>query len=378
MWKFTVSAPANIAFVKYWGSRDVDRGVPLNPSISMTLGRCRSICTAVFHPAGSLRPASLERGAASLEPAPAQLDPAPPPLEPAPAEPSPVQEAGEEGPDEVLLLAANGSLAPAPRSFAAPVLAQLARIRRWAGVEGRFQIATRNTFPSASGLASSAAGFAALSLAAARAAGREPSAVELSDLARRSGSGSAARSAFGGYVEWPASDALEPVMPAKPLASHEHWELRNVIAVVETAPKQVSSREGHRRVLSSPYFEARLGLLPSRLDEVRAAIRDRDFGRLVPVLEAEAVDLHFLAMSARPPIRYWTPGTVEVLDAVRSLRRGGVHAAWTMDAGPNVHVICLPESEPTVAAGLEALASVRALIRDRVGAGPRSEGEPLF
>lgn len=357
--KATVAAPSNIAFVKYWGARDVERGIPSNRSISMTLSRCESICTVEFR-AG---------------------------------------EAAVPG-DEVLIASERGSLDPAPRGFASPVLAHLERVRSWAGVTGPFRVATRNTFPSAAGLASSASGFAALSLAAARAAGRQPTPVELSDLARRSGSGSAARSAFGGYVEWPARDpgrdpvgaggvpvpdeadgagsGAEPSFPAMRLASHEHWDLRDLIAIVEASPKEVSSREGHRRVLTSPYFETRLGLLPTRLAEVRAAIHERDFDRLRPVLEAEAVDLHFLAMSARPPFHYWTPGTVEVVEAVRSLRAAGVPAAWTMDAGPNVHVICPPEAETEVAGRLESLTSVRTLIEDRVGPGPRTDPEPLF
>lgn len=351
----TASAPANIAFVKYWGARDVERGLPLNPSISMTLSVCRSVCTAEFHPGGSG--------------------------------------------DEVLLAGEDGPPRPAPRAFAAPVLVHLQRVARWAGAEGRFRVATRNTFPLSAGLASSASGFAALTLAAARAAGREPSPEELSDLARRSGSGSAARSAFGGFVEWPAGPAAgasptargseaavgdegegegAETAVARRIASPEHWDLRDVIAIVDPGPKQVPSREAHRRVLTSPYFEPRLALLPGRLEEVRAAIADRDFGRLAPVLESEAVDLHFLAMSARPPIHYWTAGTVEVLGAVEALRAEGAPVGWTMDAGPNVHVICLPEAEEEVAGRLGALGAVRSVIRDRVGPGPRDDAEPLL
>lgn len=349
----TAAAPANIAFVKYWGSRDGERGVPLNASISMTLTRCRSVCTAEFHP-------------------------------------------GEDGgDDEVWLAPADAEPSPAPEPFAAPVLVQLQRIRRWASASGRFRVATRNTFPTGTGLASSASGFAALTLAAASAAGREPSPEELSDLARRSGSGSAARSAYGGFVEWPAPETgVEPPtrpggMPtagpyestairAAPIASHEHWDLRDVIAVVGEAPKAVSSREGHRRVLGSPYFETRLALLPGRLAEVRKAIEARDFDRLVPVLEAEAVDLHFLAMSARPPIHYWLPHTVTVIDAVRALRDEGTPAAWTMDAGPNVHVICPADAEEAVAGRVSGLEGVRSVIRDRVGRGPETGAGPLL
>lgn len=352
----TVAAPANIAFVKYWGSRDPARGLPENRSISMTLSRCRSVCTAVFLPEGDGAP---EAGA------------------------------GEATRDEVLRVDERGVARPAPEPFAAPVRSHLARIRRWAGAAGRFRIATRNSFPTGAGLASSASGFAALTLAAARAVGREAAPEELSDLARRSGSGSAARSLFGGYVEWPAAGPRDrasdgegsggdEALPASPIAPPDHWDLRDLIAVVAEGAKEVPSREGHRRVLGSPYFRTRLELLPERLEEVRRAIADRDFDRLAPVLEREAVDLHFLAMSARPPIHYWVPGTLEVLAAVRELRAGGVPVAWTMDAGPNVHVICPAESEEAVRDRLAGLPAVRSLIRDRVGPGPSSEAEPLL
>ncbi len=331
--KATISAPANIAFVKYWGARDLERAIPCNPSISMTLSRCVSNCTV--EPIAGLA-------------------------------------------DEVWLAQAGGGFSTPPHDFGGRVRAHLDRIRAWAGWAGCFRVATRTEFPSAAGLASSASGFAALTLATVAAMDRMATAQELSALARLSGSGSAARSVYGGYVEWPADGSPEDDPWAAPLASAEDWDLRDVIAVVEIGPKAISSREGHRRAATSPYFAKRLELLPERLARTRRAIAERDFALLGAALEEEAIDLHLIAMSSHPPIFYWSSGTVEVLRLIREMRQEGVEAYATMDAGANVHVVCTPEAEDEVADRLEELAPVGFVIRDGVGPGPSREIEHLF
>lgn len=332
--KVTAVAPANLAVVKYWGARDLSRGVPHHPSISLTMTRCRSRCTV---------------------------------------------EARGTGEDEVLRSDSRGELRPAAEAFAAPVRRQVERLRRAADDAPPLRIATHNTFPTGAGLASSASGFAALTLAAGRAFGLDFSAAELSVWARRSGSGSAARSALGGYVEWPsaASDSLEA--PARQLAPPTHWDLRDLVAVVDETSKAVSSREGHRRAASSPHFGKRLELVPGRLEKARTAVRERDLGLLGEVLEREAVELHLIAMSSRPPVFYWSPATLSVLEAVRGLRADeGVEAYFSVDAGPNVHVVCGPEAEERVERRLQELPGVDRVIGDRVGPGPSVDEEHLL
>lgn len=336
--KVTATAPANIAFVKYWGAVDLERALPVNRSISMTLSDSLTRCTVEPLPDGSS--------------------------------------------DEIYLVDERGERVPAPERFAQRVRDQLGRLRVWAGYDGSFRVATRNNFPMATGLGSSASGFAALTLATTRALGHELSPRTLSLLARRSGSGSAARSAMGGYVQWPGGDGAD-VAPAgaespdddadgfaSVLAPADHWDLRDVVAVVETGAKPVPSLEGHRRAATSPYYERRLELLPERLERVRQGIRDRDLELMGPVLECEAVDLHLVAMSSRPPIFYWTGGTLDVIRRVRAMRGESVGAYVSIDAGPNVHVICEPHDEEAVAGALASLPSVRRLIRDGVGPGP--------
>jgi len=329
--KATVEAPANIALIKYWGAQQFDPVVPAAPSLSMTLRSCRTRTTVQFAP-------------------------------------------GAQEDDEVLRAGEGGELRSSDEDFRRPVLRYLDRLRRWAGRSGTFRVATRNTFPSRAGLASSASGFAALTLAAARALGRPLDPGPASDLARYSGSGSAARSVWGGYVAWPSGDDLE----ASQIAAADHWALRDVVAVVDTSPKAVSSREGHRRATSSPFFETRLDHLDDRRAAVRSALLARNFGRLAPLVEREATELHLIAMSSRPAIYYWRPGTLAVLEAVRNLRSEGVAACATMDAGPNVHVLCPPASTDAVTARLRDLPSVDRLIADGVGTGPTTDVAPLF
>jgi diphosphomevalonate decarboxylase len=333
----TAEAGSNIAFVKYWGARDLAHAIPANASISMTLHACRSICSATYWPDAQRDEVLLAHGNQRVD----ERE----------NESAPLVELADPGP-----------------GFTQRVVAQLDRLREWAGVEGGFRIATRNTFPAAAGIASSASGFAALTIAAIQALGRSVEPRELSALARRSGSGSAARSVFGGFVEWPVGD--DDLCAAAPIAGRDHWALCDVIAVVESGPKEVSSLDGHRRAVTSPYYERRQERLPEKLEQVRAAIRDRDLAALGPVVEEEAIDLHLIAMSSRPAIFYWQPATLALLAAVRELRAAGVGAWATMDAGANVHVLCEPADEPRVAQRLAAEPAVERVLRDSVGGGP--------
>lgn len=334
--KTTIVSPSNIAFIKYWGARDLESALPENPSLSMTLRSCHSRCT--------------------------------------------VEHLASEGEHEVRWRPTGGSLEEAPPHFARRIVEHLDRLREWAGRGGRFRVATENSFPAAAGLASSASGFSALTLAVLGALGEEVSDAKKSELARRSGSGSAARSVLGGYVQWPALVPAPDGSTDYAFQVHDaaHWDLRNVIAVVETEAKKTPSLEGHRRAPTSPYFAQRQEDLPDRLDAVRDALEARDFDRMGAVIEAEAIDLHVIAMTSRPPIFYWKPATLAVLETVRNLRDDGVSAWATMDAGANVHVLCRPADEDAVAERLASLPEVERIIVDGVGEGPIEEDSHLF
>ena len=238
-------------------------------------------------------------------------------------------------------------------------------------------MSSRNNFPIASGIASSASGFSALTTAAVRALGMDLSPTELSALSRR-GSGSASRSHFGGFVQWDRGvDDASSV--ARPLFPVNHWQLIDVVAVVSTEPKAVSSEGGHSLATSSPLCEDRVRSAESTLPDVVAAIKHRDLHRLGELIELDAVAMHAVMMTSSPRLFYWLPGTLEIMLAVQQWRREDQLAAYfTIDAGPNVHVLCEPPDVNEVNRRLRGLDSVQELITSGPGPAPQELNEHLF
>ena len=206
------------------------------------------------------------------------------------------------------------------------------------------EVVSDNDFPTGAGLASSASGFAALAVAAVAASGRDWAATELSALARR-GSGSACRSIFGGFVQWTDTHA-EPI-------EAEPWDVRMVVAVVDAGRKAVGSTEGMERSrATSPYWSAWVQTAAEDVAMARKAVLARDLERLGTVMESSTFKMHATMHTSVPPLIYWQPATVALLHEVRALRARGVGAWATMDAGPQVKVLCLAEEAQAVAAAL--------------------------
>ncbi len=316
--KGTAVARANIAFIKYWGNSNDDLRLPMNGSISMTLDRLRTVTTVEFSPA--LAEDEIE------------VD-------------------GEE---------------PSPDAKAR-IVAHLDRLRTLAGKPLKARVASVNDFPTGVGLASSASGFAALTLAAAAALEMRLEDRELSTLARL-GSGSATRSIWGGYVEWVAGTEHEDSF-ALQIASPEHWEICDCIALVSAETKEVASSEGHKLAKSSPLYSARLSQVEEDLDRVREAILTRDFESLGSVAERETLSLHAIMMTSQPSLLYWTPATVRVMKEVRNWREEGRAVYFTIDAGPNVHLLTLPSCVEEIERALGEVEGVRQVIVCRPGQG---------
>ncbi len=326
--KTTAVACSNIAFVKYWGKWDEALHLPLNSSLSIALSQAMTTTTVAFDP-----------GLAE---------------------------------DEVVI---DGQAAQASARLRAA--RHLDRIRQMAGMEQRARVASRNSFPRDAGLASSASGFAALTLAATKEAGLELSTRELSCLARL-GSGSAARSIPGGFVEWHAGQDHESSF-AEQIAPPHHWpELRDIVVVLERAPKPVGSTQGMALVQTSPYLATRLALVPGRLERARQAILDRDLVALGKVSEEEAIELHLIAMSSRPPLFYWRPTTLALIHRVLAWRSEGLEVYFTLDAGPNVHLLCEEKDAESITAALEEMAEVQQIIVNMPGPGAHLCPEHLF
>jgi diphosphomevalonate decarboxylase len=316
----TARAGANFALVKYWGKADARLNVPAVGSISITLDALFTETEVVVDP--GLRSDELT------------LD-------------------GKRRDEDLAKISACVDL-----------------LRRKAGVDTRVRVASRNNFPTGAGLASSASGFAALVRAAEGALGLTLTARERSIIARQ-GSGSAARSIFGGFVEMHAgslpdgSDSF-----AEPLLESGEWPLEVVIAVTAKGEKEVGSRSGMARsASSSPYYAAWVAGQPRDLAAARAAIRARDFESLADIAEHNCLKMHAAALAAHPPLVYWNGATVECLHAVRRLRAGGVPVFFTIDAGPQLKAVCAPGARGQVERVLSTVPGVLELKTSALGSG---------
>ena len=315
MSEVVVVAHPNVALSKYWGKRGGEGNVPAVPSLSVTLAGLQTR-TRVKWGAGAHRVVLGGR---------------------------------ELGTDE-----------------SARARALLDRVRDASGLPSHAEVETRNDFPTSSGLASSASGFAALALAAVRAAGLDWDSARVSDLAR-SASASAARSVFGGYVELQVDEKS-----ARPVAPSSKLPMVVLVCVTTEAPKAVGSTDGMRVTLEkSPYARAWLEQAPRLHEQLRDALLAGDFARVGELAESSALAMHASAIAAG--VVYWSGATLATLAEVRALRDRGVAAYATIDAGPHVKVLVRPEEAPRAREALQAVTGVLRIIEARAGEGARLE-----
>lgn len=212
-------------------------------------------------------------------------------------------------------------------------------MRRYTGFKEKLIVATRKTFPIGSGLAGSAAAASALAEAFAGLIDGGMERKRISIMARR-GSGSAARSVFGGFVKLQTGTDEESF--GVQLWDEKHWDLCDVIVVVDPGMKKVKSRDGMRlskqtcpRKLYSNFVRTAEGHVRQAAD----AVAIRDLEALGKVYEADNTLFRTVCMNTRPPLDYWSNATHEVFAAVTRLRSEGIPAFAGTDAGPNVHIL---------------------------------------
>ncbi len=271
--------------------------------------------------------------------------------------------------DQLLL---NGS--PATELATKRVGEVLDLIRQLAGIKSSAKVSSHNNFPMGSGIASSASAFAALSLAASRAAGLSLDPIALSRLARR-GSGSACRSIPPGITEWHAGERDEDSY-AEQLVPADYWDLIDCLAVTSEEHKRIGSTEGHRAAWTSPLQKLRINDANRRLDQCRQSILDRNFDVFAEVIEQDTNLMHSVMCTSRPELVYWTDVTLQVIQSVLDLRAQGIQAAYTIDAGPNVHVITRKISTEAVRHALESIPGVLRIVVAEVGQGAFVIEEP--
>jgi diphosphomevalonate decarboxylase len=283
--KATAKAPANIAFIKYWGRRDARLQLPYNASISMNLSGCVTTTTVEF---------------------------------------------SEDFEEDIVTEGFDRKR----------IIAHIDRLRTLAGIQHRVHMTTKNSFPTSAGIASSASGFAALTVAAATALGLHLSEKELSALARL-GSGSASRSIPDGFVKWEGPFAYSLYPP-------RYWDLRDILCIVDQSQKRVSSAEGHEGATTSPYFDKRLEALPGRIARIEDALKTKNFQLFGEVTEEDCLDMHRVMQTQLPPLFYWNEATKIIMNSVYRWRKAAIPVYFTIDAGPNVHLICEGKNEKRV------------------------------
>ena len=236
----------------------------------------------------------------------------------------------------------------------------LDHFRQLAGIDLYAHVESENDFPTGAGIASSASAFAALAVAADFALGLSLDEAELSKLARL-GSGSASRSIPSGFVEWYPGDAHDNSY-SQSIAAPSHWDLTDCIAVVSHERKSTGSTAGHPLADSSPIQATRVKDADRRLDICREALLSKDFSTFADIVELDCNLMHSVMMTSQPPLLYWQPATLAVIHAVQAWRAEGLDVCYTIDAGPNVHVLCLDHSFEDVEARLTQIEGVLEII----------------
>jgi diphosphomevalonate decarboxylase len=230
-------------------------------------------------------------------------------------------------------------------------------------IDGRFIVRSRNSFPSRAGLASSSSGFAAMAVALSAFSRRKISKHLLSKLARR-GSGSAARSIIGGLAAMPAG--LDPAARLILPPDDVPWGM--VVVEVEKGEKKMGSREGMELCRQySPYYKHWLTRACKDYRNMLEALRQMNFTRIGEIIEANAMAMHACIIASRPALIYWSPTTIEVIRSVRKWRADGLETYFTIDAGPNVVLLCKQEDLSKVAGRARQLRGVKSVTKSRPG-----------
>lgn len=317
----TAKAHTNIALIKYWGKRHEKLILPTNNSLSVTLDGLFTETTVDF----------------------------------------------DEGLDRDIFILNGEEISGVPYER---VTNYLDLFRSYSGKQLFAKVTSTNHVPTAAGFASSASGFAALAAATAKAIGLNLTNEELSKFTRQ-GSGSACRSVYGGFVEWEkgvrddGSDSY-----AIQIAPEDHWDIRVAAVVLTAKEKAVSSRVGMKHTVdTSVFYDGWLKSIPQDLQEIKLGIMAKDFEKVGSIAEANCLKMHATTLGAIPPFTYWQDTTMATMQAIQQMRAEDLPAYFTIDAGPNVKVLYLPEYEEEIIGRLKAMDIVTDVIVSKVGPG---------
>lgn len=323
--KKTAWAPVNIALIKYWGKKDKKLNLPYNSSISVNLSNLYTITTVEFS-----------------------------------------QKYKE---NEVLI---NGERDDKETQR---VINHIERIKELKKTKMKAKIVSQNNFPKGVGIASSASGFAALTLGATSALCLSLNQRKLSILARL-GSGSACRSIPSGFVEWQAGDNNHSF--AKTIFPQDYWSIKIATLIFETQPKEVSSSQGHLLAETSPFFKSRLENINRKINNLKKAIEKRNFVKFGEIIEQEALELYAIMLTSNPPLIYWEGETLAFVKKIFWLRKNGFFVFFTIDAGPNIHLFYLKKDEDKLKKILDEDKNIKEYFLNSVGRGAYLTNHHLF
>lgn len=309
----TCDSPVNIALIKYWGKRDEKLVLPLNSSVSVTLNQ------------DELRARTTVAVSRNFKE------------------------------DKMWL---NGREQSMKNARLQSVISQIKRLCRKRKIDAdqpneklqwKLHICSENNFPTAAGLASSAAGYACLVYALSKLYGVEG---DISKIARL-GSGSACRSIHGGFVIWNKGEAEDGEdSTAEQIAPETHWpELRVLILVVSDQTKHTGSTVGMQTsVETSDLLHQRLQGLPKRIERIKKAILKKDFHSFAEITMKDSNQLHAVCLDTYPPISYLTDTSHHIIQLVHAINQDNNSnmVAYSFDAGPNAFLFMEEKHVPTV------------------------------
>jgi diphosphomevalonate decarboxylase len=324
--KSTALAPSNIAFIKYWGKSDKDLKLPLNGSVSMNLSAMNTITTVEF---------SKKYKADSVK---------------------------IDGITDELSIK--------------KVLIHIEKIRDIVGSKLNCKVVSKNNFPSATGLSSSASAFAALTLAVVNALEFNISQKGISILARL-GSGSACRSIPDGFVEW-LKGTTSNTSYSYSIFPPGYFDVVDIVAVVSREKKEVSSTEGQALSITSPFMETRLDNIEDKIKAMKKYIENKDFIKFGELVENDALEMHAVMMTSSPALLYLRPETLELISWVRKVRVSGLDVYFTLNTGQDVHIISQKQNVEILKNKLRNFKTIKKIIINYPDYGARIINNHLF
>lgn len=324
--KATAIAHPNVAFIKYWGRKDETLRLPTNGSLSMNLSEMITTTTVEF--SESFAEDTVEIDGQQI------------------------------------------------KSEEKRTIEHLNRIRELANISIKAKVVSINNFPASTGLSSSSSGFAALTMAAAKAAGLDLSEKELTILARQ-GSGSACRSIPDGFVEWKDAETSEESY-AETVFPSNYWDIADVVAVVSTEKKRVATSDGQQFAHTSPFFQARINSMAQKLELAKQYIHEKNFTKFGELIEAEALEMHAVMLTSKPALIYWSEGTLKLMKQVRQWRQEGLPVYFSINTGQDIHLICESKHISTLQEKLSHISDVKKVITNKPGSGTYISEQHLF